>query len=121
MFVGCLVACVRKCVHTVLQSLQDLFHPHRESLGRLAILSPSLKHIRIEKAELWYRRPQQIGAVDVAVVQQCLEQEEVWPVSFSKVCLEFYSANPYVVPTRCAELRILLMDIFVPSPFQENR
>lgn len=113
--------CAQVRPHCIVVTTGNLFHPHRESLGRLAILSPSLKHIRIEKAELWYRRPQQIGAVDVAVVQQCLEQEEVWPVHFRRSALEFtqqihtWSQQGVLNSESCSWI------FFVPSPFQENR
>ena len=70
--------------HCIVVTTGSLFHPQRESLGRLALLSPDLKHIRIEKSELWYRRPQQIAVVDVAIVQQCVEQIDVWPTHFRK-------------------------------------
>ena len=52
-------------------SAGGIAHPHRESLGRLAVFTPELSHIRLERAGLWFHRPVQLSSVDLAIVQHC--------------------------------------------------
>lgn len=84
--------CERHHPHCLVVTSGTLFHPHRESQGRLALLTPALSQIRIEKAELWYRRPQQLAAVQVAIIQNCIKKSDsVWPNHFQHAAQQFES------------------------------
>ena len=63
--------CTNRKKHCLVVSSGGIAHPHRESLGRLAIFSPELSHVRIERAGLWFHRPVQLSNVDLAIVQHC--------------------------------------------------
>ena len=78
-----LQVCKGKEPHCLVVTAGALFHPHRESQGRLALLSKELKRLRIEKSELWFRHEAQLGFVDAALVQQC-NDVSVWPIQFQQ-------------------------------------
>ena len=63
--------CTNRKKHCLVVSAGGIAHPHRESLGRLAIFSPNLSHVRLERAGLWFHRPVQLSSVDLAIVQHC--------------------------------------------------
>ena len=69
--------------HCIVVSAGGLFHPHRESLGRLALVSPELSHVRIERAGMWFHRDFQLASVELAVIQECLNTMDAdHPVDF---------------------------------------
>lgn len=76
--------------HCLVVTTGTLFHPHRESQGRLALLSTELRHIRVEKAELWFRRNEQLKFVNVAISQNC-EANKNWLPKFRRFASEFES------------------------------
>ena len=80
--------CAHKRPHCLVVTTGALFHPHRESQGRLALLSEELMHLRIEKSELWFRRNEQLRFVDAAIVQAC-EANDVWLHQFHRFAKEF--------------------------------
>ena len=65
--------CTQKRKHCLVVSAGGVAHPHRESLGRLAIVSPELPQVRMERAGLWFHRKLQLSQVELALVQDCLK------------------------------------------------
>lgn len=82
--------CANKRPHCLVVTIGELFHPHRESQGRLALLSEELMHLRIEKSELWFRRNEQFRFVDAVIVQDC-DANDVWLHQFHRYAKEFES------------------------------
>ena len=80
--------CIEQKPHCLVVTTGSLFHPHRESTGRLALLTTELSHVRIEKSELWFRRHDQLRFVDAAIVQDC-DANGVWPSQFHHFAKEF--------------------------------
>lgn len=107
--------------HCIVTTTGSLFHPHRESSGRLAMLHPSLQHVRIEKAELWYRRPQQMLAVNVAILQECVEPSDVWPMHFRQAAVDFSHRVRTWVPKGTLTSESCSWTFFVPPTPQETR
>jgi hypothetical protein len=107
--------------HCIVVTTGSLFHPHRESSGRLALLNPSLKHVRIEKSELWYRRPQQMFAVNVAILHECVEPSDVWPMHFRQTAVDFSDRVRTWVPKDRLTSESCSWTFFVPPRSQETR
>ena len=63
--------CTNRKKHCLVVSAGGIAHPHRESLGRLAVFTPELSHVRLERAGLWFHRSVQLSSVDLAIVQHC--------------------------------------------------
>lgn len=80
--------CAHKHPHCLVVTSGALFHPHRESQGRLALLSMEVKHLRLEKSELWFRRNEQLRFVHAAIVQDC-DANDVWLHQFHRFAKEF--------------------------------
>ena len=80
--------CIEQKPHCLVVTTGSMFHPHRESTGRLALLTTELSHVRLEKAELWFRRIEQLRFIDGAIVQEC-HSNDVLPKQFYRFADEF--------------------------------
>ena len=63
--------CQDRKKHCLVVSAGGIAHPHRESLGRLVVVSPELSHVRVERAGIWFHKELQLSQVELALVQNC--------------------------------------------------